>query len=84
MRLLSDNGGASMPSWSVQVSLSSTYVTALQASLSTELDSNLEEGKLCFSITEKSPADLRAMWNTRMRCIEASESVIDLLKGHNT
>lgn len=73
-----------MPSWSVQVSLASSDVTALQASLSTEIDSNLEEGKLSFSITENNPADLRAMWNTRMRGIEASESVINLLKGHNS
>ncbi|MDC0056217.1 hypothetical protein OAJ94_04110 [Deltaproteobacteria bacterium] len=73
-----------MPSWLVQVSLSSTDVTALQASLSTEIDSNLDEGKLSFNITEKTPADLRAMWNTRMRGIEASESVIILLKGHNS
>ena len=73
-----------MPSWSVQVSLTSSDVTALQASLSTEIDSILEEGKLGFSITENNPADLRAMWNTRMRGIEASESVINLLKGHNS
>lgn len=73
-----------MPSWSVQVSLASSDVTALQASLSTEIDSNLEEEKLSFSITENNPADLRAMWNTRMRGIEASESVINLLKGHNS
>jgi len=73
-----------MPSWSVQVFLTSTDVTALQASLSTEIYSNLEEGKLSFSITEKNPADLRAMWNTRMRGIEASESVINLLKGYNS
>mgnify|MGYP006142267679 CR=1 FL=1 len=73
-----------MPSWLVQVSLESTDVTALQASLSTEIDSNLKEGKLSFNITEKNPADLRAMWNTRMRGIEASESVINLLKGHNS
>ena len=73
-----------MPSWSVQVFLTSTDATALQASLSTEIDSNLEEGKLSFSITENNPADLRAMWNTRMRGIEASESVINLLKGHNS
>jgi tRNA threonylcarbamoyladenosine modification (KEOPS) complex Pcc1 subunit len=73
-----------MPSWLVQVSLESTDVTALQASLSTEIDSNLKEGKLSFNITERNPADLRAMWNTRMRGIEASESVINLLKGHNS
>ena len=73
-----------MPSWLVQVSLESTDVTALQASLSTEIDSNLKEGKLSFNITEKNPADLRAMWNTRMRGIEASESAINLLKGHNS
>ena len=73
-----------MPSWLVQVSLESTDVTALQASLSTEIDSNVKEGKLSFFIAEKIPADLRAMWNTRMRGIEASESVINLLKGHNS
>ncbi|MBT6972691.1 MAG: hypothetical protein HOA04_06275 [Euryarchaeota archaeon] len=73
-----------MPSWLVQVSLESTDVTALQASLSTEIDSNVKEGKLSFFIAEKNPADLRAMWNTRMRGIEASESVINLLKGHNS
>ena len=73
-----------MPSWLVQVSLASTDVTALQASLSTEIYSTLEEGKLSFNITEKNPADLRAMWNTRMRGIEASESVINLLKGYNS
>ena len=84
MRLLPNNGGASIPSWSVQVSLESTDSIALQASLSTEINSNLEEEKLIFSITEKNPADLRAMWNTRMRGIEASESVINLLKGHNS
>lgn len=73
-----------MPSWLVQVSLDSADVTALQASLSTEIDTNLNDGKLSFIIAEKNPADLRAMWNTRMRGIEASESVINFLKGHNS
>ena len=73
-----------MPSWLVQVSLDSADATALQGSLSTEIDSNLKDGKLSFIIAEKNPADLRAMWNTRMRGIEASESVITFLKGHNS
>ena len=45
-----------------------------------EIEPTISEDTLSFSLNEKAANDLRAMWNTRMRSVEAVESVMSILE----
>ena len=69
-----------MTSWGLIVQIQSKDVHALAASMYGEIDTTLSDNMLSFSLNESAANDLRAMWNTRMRSVEAVESVLTVLE----
>lgn len=69
-----------MASWGLIVQINSRDVGALAASMYGEIETTLSGNMLSFSLNESAANDLRAMWNTRMRSVEAVESVLSVLE----
>ena len=69
-----------MTSWNLVVQIHSLNVESLAASMYGEIEPTISEDTLSFSLNEKAANDLRAMWNTRMRSVEAVESVMSILE----
>ena len=69
-----------MTSWNLVVQIDSLNVESLAASMHGEIEPAISGDKLSFSLNENAANDLRAMWNTRMRSVEAVESVMSILE----
>ncbi len=69
-----------MTSWNLVVQIHSWNVESLAASMHGEIESTISGDMLSFSLNENAANDLRAMWNTRMRSVEAVESVMSILE----
>ena len=69
-----------MTSWNLVVQIHSLNVDSLAASMHGEIEPTISGDKLSFSLNENAANDLRSMWNTRMRSVEAVESVMSILE----
>ena len=73
-----------MPTWSLRLILTSSDAVALAASLATETEVISSDSKIDIRLCEGSAADLRAMWNTRMRSLQAADSVLATLASYDS
>lgn len=73
--------------WQLTLEISSESTTdtkALAACLATDCDANwLGDNQFQISLTEQNAKDMRAMWNTRLRGLIATDSVLKVFGKHS-
>ena len=76
-----------LPMWSLTLLVQSRTVTdtqALAACLATDCETNWKnETSFAIQLNEAACKDLRAMWNTRLRGLIATDSVLQVFGKHS-
>ena len=74
---------SSLEHWTAVLSIRENIESPLVASLATEAEieaSNTEQNVVLLNFCEDSAADLRAIWNTRIRSLIASYNVLQVFE----
>ena len=73
-----------MSDWKLLAEICSTNAVAMAASMASESETEIIDERLIFRLKEEAANDLRAMWNTRMRSLQAVESVLLVIEGQDS